>query len=674
MAATERTQSANKKGLAGEGEGIGRLHQRLAELEQQYAEVLSENARLRGEQTATADVLRVIAQSPADLNAVLAVIAERAARVCGAEDAMVFQREGADQVVLAAHYGDLNAAPVGTRTKVRPDYVAHRAILERRTIHVPDILAAPEAVFGAAQAMQRRSGQRTMLATPFLRDGAAIGAALIRRTEVRPFTEEQIALLETFADQAVIAIENARLFSELQERLEEQAATAEVLRVIGASPTDAQPVFNAIVEGAVRVCGAATSALWRLEDAGLVRLALHIATDLPGLPDLAPGTRADYARDRLVRERPPGRAALDGRTIQVVDGTVGPEDGYAPEWLDRVFHRQGTRTFLATPLLREGRVVGVLAARKVEAQAFSDRDIALFETFAAQAVIAMENARLFGQLQEENERKRQELERASGIQRRLLPSHVPVWPGQLEIAYRFRAAVETSGDFYDVVTAAATTPEDQAPLQIAVADVAGKGMGGALVMSLARAALRFAATSPIALSPAGTARMVSDRLHRDVGSSSFVACALATVEPPSWFGGPRLRLVNAGQVPVLRCRGGDVTELEPPGDRLPFGAMAGVDYQELVVRLRTGDVVVFSSDGLVEAPAQAQATTADDLPMPQKAGELFGFARLHQSVARWAEQAENAEGVAEGIWSDLTAWCGEESHHDDMTLLVLRVP
>src|SRR5207244_13369926 len=134
----------------------------------------------------------------------------------------------------------------------------------------------------------------------------------------------------------------------------------------------------------------------------------------------------------------------------------------------------------------------------------------------------------------------------------------PGGPGRRDMAYRFQAAVETSGDFYDVVEITATTPGAPPALQIAVADTAGKGMGAALVMSLARAGLRYAATSPFALSPAGTARTVSDRLHRDVGSGSFVACALATLEPEGDRPFPRLRLVNAGQVPVLLCRGGAV--------------------------------------------------------------------------------------------------------------------
>jgi serine phosphatase RsbU (regulator of sigma subunit) len=164
-----------------------------------------------------------------------------------------------------------------------------------------------------------------------------------------------------------------------------------------------------------------------------------------------------------------------------------------------------------------------------------------------------------------------------------------------------------------------------------------------------------------------------------VGASHFVACALAIVEPPGLLRrGPRIKLSNAAQVPVLLCRGGKATELEAPGDRLPLGVRPDGDYQDVTAELHPGDVVIFSSDGLPEAPAQAQVhlatSNAAGLAPPEKPGELFGFDRLQQSAAWWSTEAQSAEAIAEGIWSDLTAWCGSESHHDDMTLLVLWVP
>ena len=178
-----------------------------------------------------------------------------------------------------------------------------------------------------------------------------------------------------------------------------------------------------------------------------------------------------------------------------------------------------------------------------------------------------------------------------------------------------------------------------------------------------------------AVTPAGTLRLAGQRLHRDVGANHFVACALAVLEPPGLHHrGPRLKLANAAQAPVLLVRGGTVVELEPPGYRLPLGAEPDADYLDVVTDLRPDDVVFFSSDGLAEAPALTTATTLEHLLPPAAAGELFGFDRLARSVAHWSTQAADADGVAAGVWADLTAWAGDAPHHDDMTLLVLRVP
>ena len=253
---------------------------RRASQEKSDAKLVRENKQLRRErdesferEAATSDILWMIARSPTELQPVLDAVAERAAKLCEAEDAAVF-RVDSNSYRRAAHFGPVSMATVlGEGRVIDRDTPPGRAIADRQTIHVHDLQAAG-AEFPGAKTRGIAMGLRTVLSAPLLREGIAIGAIHIRRREIRPFSGKQIKLLETFAAQAVIAIENVRLFQELKESLEQQTATSEILGVIASSPTDIQPVLDAVAETAARLCDARDVLIDRIDGDALE----HVAT------------------------------------------------------------------------------------------------------------------------------------------------------------------------------------------------------------------------------------------------------------------------------------------------------------------------------------------------------------------------------------------------------------
>src|SRR4030095_13642876 len=364
---------------------------RATELSQLKKEVqrLTEQLESRDrEQTATSEILRLIATFSTNNQSVLDTIAENAARVCGSYDAVIRLVEG-NVLRLAAHYGPV-VSGFGPEQPLSRGTIAGRAVIDRQTIHIHDLWAESETEFAVSIKHAERLGHRTYPAPPLLREGAPIVVILIRRKEVRPFSEKQIALLETFADQAVIAIENVRLFEELKESLEQQTATSEILGVIASSPTDIQPVLDTIAQSAARVCGSDDAAI-RLIEGVTVSLVAHYGPISPGV-----------ARRPLSWHTPGTEAMLQRRPAHIPDVLAEaerfPDSGPVRDPRDP----RGIRTFLSTPMLREGIPIGVINIRRTEVLPFSDKQIKLLETFAAQAVIAIENVRLFKELGERN--------------------------------------------------------------------------------------------------------------------------------------------------------------------------------------------------------------------------------------------------------------------------------
>ena len=362
------------------------------------AVIAIENTRLLNElrqsleqQTATSEVLKVISRSTFDLQAVLDTLVESAWRLCSAEDVSIFRLVG-NGLPTVAHYGPI-LAPIGYATPAVRGTVSGRCVLERRAIHVADLQAETEA-FPEGSAIARDLGHRTILAVPLLREGTPFGALVLRRANVELFSDKEIELVSTFADQAVIAIENVRLFEaeqqrsrELSESLQQQTATADVLKVISRSTFDLQSVFGTLVESAVRLCEARFGAVFRLD-----RDLLHLAAQYN-----FPETHLALLQDEYPRT--PNRGTISGRAVLTGAPVQIPDMLADQEYRGRASKEANFRSLLAVPLLRGGRAMGAIVIYRIEPGTFADKQLALLQTFADQAVIAIENVRLFDEVQ-----------------------------------------------------------------------------------------------------------------------------------------------------------------------------------------------------------------------------------------------------------------------------------
>src|SRR6516225_9601000 len=367
------------------------------------AVIAIENTRLLDElrqslqqQTATADVLKIISRSTFDLPTVLNTLTESAARLCEADKGTIMQQDG-DVYRLASNYGfSREAEHYALEHPLRPDRgsMTGRVALEGRPIHIPDVLADPEY---QNTGYQQVFGYRTDLGVPLLREGTTIGVFSLTRNEVNPFTEKQIELVTMFADQAVIAIENARLLNELRQSLQQQTATADVLKVISRSTFDLRTVLNTLVESAARLCEADMASVPRVTGGIFDFFASYGYS--PGFHEFLQNNPTSPGRGTVS-----GRAVLEGRTVHIPDVLADPEYDYGEG--QKV---GGYRTLLGVPLMREGAAVGALVLGRSAPRPFTPQQIELVETFADQAVIAIENVRLFDEIQD----KSRQLEEAS---------------------------------------------------------------------------------------------------------------------------------------------------------------------------------------------------------------------------------------------------------------------
>jgi GAF domain-containing protein len=382
--------------------GESQVSEELSRVQREVDLLTRELSEARQQQTATAEVLKAISRSNFDLQAVLNTLVESAGRLCGANFGQIFRWDGT-YLRWAAGYALTPEFLETQRERIyrlgRDSLVARTALNMRVTV-IDDALEDPE--YGYKE-NAKIGGFRTMLGVPLLRSGELIGVLALVHHRVEPFTDRQIELVTTFADQAVIAIENARLFDavqthnrELTEALEQQTATGTILRAIAASPTDIQPVLNTVAESAARLCEAYDVVILLAEGNTLAPRAHHGPIPL------------NFVHWPIGRDWVTGRAYTDRKPIHVHDILVERDEfpaGYA------LAERGGGRTILAVPLLREDKAIGVIAVRRQEPRPFSQKQIDLLFLFADQAAIAIENARLFEELQTRNHDLTEAIER-----------------------------------------------------------------------------------------------------------------------------------------------------------------------------------------------------------------------------------------------------------------------
>src|SRR6516165_5395591 len=388
-AKTLKAVRRNSSSTSGQETEIARLTRALHEAQEQ--------------QRATSEILGVVARSRTDLRSVLDTVCQSAAKLCEAYDATIWRPDG-DQLLLAAHHGpitQIESIPLVRGT------VLGRSVLDKRTFHVADFQTEVDK-FPITSEYARRLGFRTGLYVPLMREGVAIGVISLRRAEEQLFTERQVALLQTFADQAVIAIENTRLLNELRDSLERQTGAANVLAAISKSPGDLEPVFQAILENATRICEAKFGFLTLREGDAFRVVAIHNAPPAyvklrTREPIIRPSTSTALARAMATKQ-----------ASQIADVTKHQPTMDDPQRRSFV-ELTGARTLIAVPMLKDDESVGAIQIYRQEVRPFTDKQIALLQNFAAQAVIAIGNTRLLNELRQRTDDLTESLEQQTAM-------------------------------------------------------------------------------------------------------------------------------------------------------------------------------------------------------------------------------------------------------------------
>jgi len=412
---------------------------RLFEAEQQRTRELSESLE---QQTATSEVLKVISSSPGELQPVFEAMLANATRICEAELGHLFLREGtifrAVAISKQSSHVDLRSNPV-LDVRDNPGTPIDLLFKTKQVVHIPD-LQSHQSYIGRNNRivpLVEVGGARTFATVPMLKEGELIGAISMYRQEVRPFTDKQIELVKNFADQAVIAIENTRLLNELRESLQQQTATSEVLKVISSSPGELEPIFDAMLANATRICGATTGTLYLYEGTQFRGVATHHSEQ----------SYVDYWRHNPIvelkkhSEAPLARLATTKRVVHIPD--LRTDQSYLKKTgrIVALVEVAGVRTVVLVPMIKEGELVGAINLYRKEVRPFTEKQIALLENFAAQAVIAIENARLLNELRQRTDDLSESLEQQTATADVL--NIIASSPGELEPVFEAMLANAT---------------------------------------------------------------------------------------------------------------------------------------------------------------------------------------------------------------------------------------